>query len=119
MAKGRPGFALEAWKFGVYLLVPITASIYFNSPENQKKAADYWQYVKYPPNPSTGWKEQIELISTQKEQREAYRRQLQQLNAVQESNIGIVPSEPKEENGGNWWRWLGIPAKGNTKERPE
>jgi Pet100 len=116
MAKGRPGFMLEAWKFGVYLLVPITASIYFNSPENQKKAADYWQYVKYPPNPSTGWKEQIELVGSQQEQREAYRRQLQQLNAVTESD---PPSEPPESKGGTWWRWFGIQSKAENEERHE
>lgn len=112
MAKGKTGFYLEVWKFGVYLLIPLTASVYFNNVENQKKAADYWQYVKYPANPSTGWKEQIELISSQKEQREAYRRQLQQLNAVSEREEATSAAEEKEGNTGwKWWRWLGIRSK--------
>lgn len=43
MAKGRQGFMLEFWKFGVYLMIPVGASVYFNDPTRQKKNADYWQ----------------------------------------------------------------------------
>lgn len=111
MAKGRQGFLLEGWKFGIYLLVPITASIYYNNPENQKKSADYWQYVKYPPNPSTGWKEQIELLQSQQKQREIYRQQLQELNESSMSKPSTAGSELGEDNDtddaqGNRWRWL-------------
>jgi len=47
MAKGRQGFLLEFYKFGVYLMIPICASIYFNDPERQKRNAEYWQVTFY------------------------------------------------------------------------
>ena len=117
MAKGRQGFLLEGWKFGIYLLVPITASIYYNNPENQKKSADYWQYVKYPANPSTGWKEQIELMQSQQKQREVYRQQLQQLNDSTTTSPAAVQSNEQDnsddsnENRGRWLRWIGLGRK--------
>jgi len=43
MARGRQGFALEFWKFGVYLMIPVGASLYYNDPQRQKQNADYWQ----------------------------------------------------------------------------
>lgn len=42
MVKGRQGFYLEAWKFGVYVSLPVIASVYYANPETQKKMADYW-----------------------------------------------------------------------------
>ena len=42
MAKGRQGLYLEAWKFSVYLAVPILASVYYSDPDNQRYWADYW-----------------------------------------------------------------------------
>lgn len=131
MVKGRQGLFLEGWKFVVYLAVPITASIYFSNPENQKKSADYWQYVKYPPNPSTGWKEQIELLQSQSKQREIYRQQLQQLNSDNNNKNNdnnatttvkstvdtdaIVTDDVHNENNTNigwrWLRWIGLGPK--------
>ena len=119
MAKGRQGFLLEGWKFAIYLGIPITASIYYNNPEHQKMSADYWQYVKYPANPSTGWKEQIELMQSQQKQREAYRQQLQQLN---ESTVAPMTStanherhnpesDESDENRWRWLRWIGLGRK--------
>jgi Pet100 len=43
MAKGKQGFALEVWKFGVYLMIPVGASIYWNDPDRQKRNTEYWQ----------------------------------------------------------------------------
>jgi Pet100 len=107
MAKGRQGFLLEGWKFAIYLLIPITESMYYNNPENQKKSADYWQYVKYPANPSTGWKEQIELMQSQQKQREVYRQQLQHLNDSSTSKAVTACAEnDMEDLKGNSWRWL-------------
>jgi hypothetical protein len=120
MAKGRQGFLLEGWKFAIYLLVPITASIYYNNPENQKKSADYWQYVKYPANPSTGWKEQIELMKSQQQQREVYRQQLQQLNDSTTMQSSPDVEDDLHDNHGNdnsnanrwrWLRWIGLGPK--------
>jgi Pet100 len=113
MAKGRQGFMLEGWKFGVYLLIPITASIYYNSPINQKKAADYWQYVTYPANPSTGWKEHIETAASQHKQRQVYREQLQQLNTTTSSassrsaeETGVKPTTTSTQQERGWFRWM-------------
>ncbi len=118
MAKGKQGFFLEGWKFAVYLAIPITASMYYNNPENQRKAADYWQYIRYPANPATGWKEQIELMQSQKEQRESYRQQLQQLNGSTTStdvetgsDRDIHPSDDSAESGWRWLRWIGLGPK--------
>jgi Pet100 len=112
MAKGRQGFWLEGGKFAVYLLIPIAASVYYNSPENQKKAADYYQYIKYPSNPATGWKEVIEQAASQQEQRNAYRQQLQQLNINNSINNStkqseVAPGESLTAKKPGWWRWIG------------
>ena len=118
MAKGRQGFLLEGWKFAIYLAIPITASVYFNNPDNQRKAADYWQYIRYPANPSTGWKEQIELMRSQKEQREAYRQQLQQLNGSTTttdvesgSDRDGHTNDDSSESGWRLLRWIGLGPK--------
>jgi Pet100 len=125
MVKGRQGFMLEGWKFGVYLLVPLTASIYYNSPENQKKSADYWQYVTYPANPSTGWKDQIELLQSQKEQRRIYRQQLERLNGLDSAaehnttpitSVDTVNNTSQIKNSRSWLRWVGIGPKKDTEE---
>jgi Pet100 len=113
MAKGRQGFWLEGGKFAVYLLIPIAASVYYNSPENQKKAADYYQYIKYPSNPATGWKQVIEQAASQQEQRNAYRQQLQQLNNNSSKQSEDTPDDSYSTNIG-WWRWIGWGNKGTS-----
>lgn len=68
MVKGKPGLYLEAWKFGVYISIPIIASVYYSNPDNQRYWADYWQFIKYPENPNTNVKEKIqELIDEKKD----------------------------------------------------
>ena len=46
MVLGKAGMRLEAYKFGLYISVPILASIIFNEPEVQRKCADYFQFLK-------------------------------------------------------------------------
>jgi hypothetical protein len=116
MVKGRPGFYLEAWKFGVYISIPVFASFYFSDPETIKKQADYWKFIEYPENPNTNVKQKIQEIAKekekQKEQRLAYQRQLQELNrAAQRSSSSSSSSYDDEsdvlpENGKSWWRRL-------------
>mmetsp|Transcript_24359 Transcript_24359/g.41373 ORF Transcript_24359/g.41373 Transcript_24359/m.41373 type:complete len:104 (-) Transcript_24359:26-337(-) len=83
MVLGRQGLWLEAWKFSVYLMVPIVASVAFNDPERQKYWADYFQFLKYPANPNTNIREQfeqqLEQYEKEKEQRKVYREQLKRL----------------------------------------
>lgn len=128
MARGmRQGMMLEGWKFAVYLAIPIGASVYYNDTQNQKKAADYWQYVKYPANPATGWKEHIEAAASQREQRKVYREQLQQLNnsgsSSSSSNNSAAGASIKQEkhvpDGARtgWLRWIGLGRISSSSKR--
>jgi len=117
MAKGRAGFYLEAWKFGVYLLIPIAASWYYSDPTRQRKAADYWQYVKYPASPNVDVKRQIEDLAKQERQRKAYRDQLVELNRQAQrgsSSPSSAASEGTDSSGDEgrqrrgWLRWIGL-----------
>lgn len=112
MVHGKAGMYLEAWKFGVYLFIPLVASAYYADPENQKYWADYYQFIKYPENPNTNVKDKIEELvkqkELQKEQRQAYQDQLRQLqeaaersaNYQSENNASSVESK-------SVWRRLG------------
>jgi Pet100 len=115
MAKGRQGLMLEGWKFGVYLLVPIIASVYYSEPKRQKEAADYWQYVRYPANPNVGMKQKIEDLAAQQKQRDAYRDQMKLLaeqaakSVQKEKQQRLINSEENKTTPTNGWlRWIGL-----------
>lgn len=112
MGRGRQGFYLEAWKFGVYLLIPILSSVYFSDPKRQKAAADYWQYVKVPANPNVGLKQKIEELAKQQEQREAYREQLKMLSEqaakAEKAQQEMIASEDEPVSNRGWLRWIGL-----------
>ena len=63
MVLGKAGLRLEAWKFAVYITVPIFASVVYNEPELQRVCADYFQFMKYPANPNTNLREEFEELS--------------------------------------------------------
>ena len=44
-----PGPLLEAFKFTVYLAIPIIATIAYSDPQTMKKIIDATQFVTYPP----------------------------------------------------------------------
>mmetsp|Transcript_33740 Transcript_33740/g.96944 ORF Transcript_33740/g.96944 Transcript_33740/m.96944 type:complete len:123 (+) Transcript_33740:164-532(+) len=119
MVHGRKGMYLEAWKFAVYITIPIFASVYYSDPEKQKYYADYWQFIKYPENPNTNVKEQIQKLAEEKElqreQRMAYQQQLQRLQQAAER-----ASNPQEEESDtqtpSWWRRAGRWIVGTKKE---
>ena len=115
MAKGKQGFQLEAWKFGIYIAIPIAASWWFSDPIRQKEAADYYQYVKYPANPNTNMKEQIEKLKIQQEQHQAYREQLRELNkqANRTTQAAMEVSRGADNEGSSrgWLRWIGLGKK--------
>ena len=104
MAKGKIGFWLEGWKFGLYLLIPISASYYFDNPDTQRRIQDYWKFVQYPANPNTGMKEAIEEASRMQKQREIYQQQLKLLQ-TQSSTSNVTPDE--HQQGWRLVRWLG------------
>jgi Pet100 len=118
MAKGRPGFALEMWKFGVYLMIPVGASIYWNDPDRVKQNADYWQFIKYPPSDPDKVREEVqERIQREKkeqEQRRIYRDQLQKLqesanrSKQQPSIEQQYNSTTTTKSSHGWWNWLGF-----------
>ena len=115
MVLGRAGLRLEAQKFAVYLMIPITASIAYNEPAVQKWSADYFQFMKYPSNPKTNLKEEFEHIRKEreeeinqrdknKESRKVYLEQLKQLNAAR-SPLETTDIQTDDEKTG-WFSWL-------------
>ncbi|KAL7514245.1 hypothetical protein ACHAXN_012985 [Cyclotella atomus] len=115
MVLGRAGLRLEAQKFGIYLLIPIVASIAYNEPTVQRWSADYFQFMKYPSNPKTNLKEEFEQLQKEREQqkiqaeknkesRKVYLEQLKQLNAVRDSLDKQEQQQNEAKRG--WFSWL-------------
>ncbi|GKY98780.1 hypothetical protein MPSEU_000834200 [Mayamaea pseudoterrestris] len=118
MAKGKQGLQLEAWKFGIYIGIPIIASWWFSDPVRQRQAVEYYQYVKYPANPNTNMKEQIERLQKQQEQHQAYREQLRELNkqanrttATLQQSHEVKDDAAASEAKRGWLRWIGLGGK--------
>jgi predicted transcriptional regulator len=70
------------------------------------------QYIKYPENPNTNVKEKIQELAKEKErqreQRLAFKEQLQSLNAAAERSRRYVDDQPIEQQEGlSWWRKAG------------
>ena len=85
MVHGRQGMKLEAFKFSVYILIPVGASLTFNDPNVQRWAADYFQFLKYPANPNTNLKGEFEaLVEKTKKEKEARREYAAQMQKLQE-----------------------------------
>ena len=104
---------LEAWKFGVYLAIPISASMAFNDPRIQRVCADYFQFLKYPANPNTNLREEFEELvkkkEIEKEQRRVYAEQIRKLQeGAQENRLAIAAAKASEEEGRRrgWFSWL-------------
>jgi hypothetical protein len=108
MAKGRNGFYLEGWKFAVYLAIPLGASWYFNDPARQRESADYWAYCKYPANPNTNMKEQIEELRQKQQQRTVYRDQMMELQKQAQRSREAVNDDDDQDTGRGWLRWIGL-----------
>jgi hypothetical protein len=120
MVHGRQGMRLEAWKFGVYLIIPISASLTFNDPQIQEWAADYFQFLKYPANPNTNLKGEFEELlqkkQVEKEQRRLYAEQVQKLHdSAQASRLELAARDAADEERRKlgWFSWLRF-RRGNT-----
>ena len=118
MVKGRQGLYLEAWKFGVYISIPVIASAYFSDPKTIKEQAEYWKFIEYPENPNTNVRQKIQKLAKekeeQKEQRMEYQRQLQELQraAARSSSVNYDEDEDDSTNRSAqrrslWRRWFG------------
>ena len=120
MVHGKQGLRLEAWKFGVYLSLPIAASLVFNEPRVQRFCADYFQFLKYPANPNVNLREEFEELAKKREveneKRKAY---MQELKKMQEGaaekrrlrELAIKEESDKGKRG--WFGWLRLRRKNN------
>ena len=119
MVHGKAGLYLEAWKFGVYLALPIVASVYYSNPETQRYWADYWQFIKYPENPNIHVKEKIQKLAEEKElqreQRMAYQQQLMKLQQAAERSAQVEVDEIKTDSP-SWWRRAGQWIVGSKRD---
>lgn len=133
MVLGRKGLQLEAWKFGVYISVPILASVIFNDPDVQRICADYFQFMKYPASPNTNLREEFEELSKkralEREQRKEYAEQVRKLQesarrsregraaalALEEDEPGQQQQQRAGSNGAGWWRWLRFGRRGEAQ----
>ena len=126
---------LEAQKFAVYLLIPITASLAFNEPTVQKAAADYFQFMKYPSNPKTNLKDEFESLKKQREEeiewekrmtekrekgREEHMRQLKMVRELNARGGGVSDggfgSESSPRRG--WFGWIKAWKRGENGAVP-
>ena len=110
---------MEAWKFAVYISIPVIASVYFSDPETQKKSADYWKFIEYPESPNTNVRQKIRELAKEKSEKNAqslvYQKQLQELQrAAQRSssfnydeNCDDDDSSDVPEKGKSWWGRVG------------
>lgn len=112
MALGKTGMRLEAWKFAVYITIPIVASVYFNDPKRQQYWADYFQFLKYPSSPNTNLKHQFEVLVEQEEkqrqQRDEYAEQMRKLQESAQKSRQRREQVEKEQRKRGWLQQLGL-----------
>jgi len=112
MALGKTGMRLEAWKFCIYLGIPIVASVYFNDPKRQQYWADYFQFLKYPSSPNTNLKSQFEDLveqqEQQKQQRNEYAEQMRKLQESAQKSRERREAAAQEESKRGWLHRLGL-----------
>ena len=117
MVKGKQGLYLEAWKFGVYISIPIFASYYYSDPARVKATVEYWQYVKVPPNPNAGMKQRIEEMLLQEQKQKAYLEQIRIINEntmkaeIAQKQFEIDEINEKSSRRYGWLRWIGLGRK--------
>lgn len=113
MVHGKAGLRLEAWKFGVYLSLPIAASFVFNEPKVQRFCADYFQFLKYPANPNVNLREEFEELAKKRkienEQRQKYMDELKKIQegAAEKRRLRELALRVDEVDGRRgWFSWL-------------
>mmetsp|Transcript_2444 Transcript_2444/g.3690 ORF Transcript_2444/g.3690 Transcript_2444/m.3690 type:complete len:123 (+) Transcript_2444:191-559(+) len=116
MVHGKAGMKLEAFKFGIYLAIPISASLAFNVPYVQQVCADYFQFLRFPANPNTNLKGEFEELlkkrQQEKEQRKLYAEQLKKLHeSAQESRTNAAAQEAEGKKKWLSFSWLRLRRK--------
>lgn len=120
MVHGKSGLRLEAFKFGVYLSLPVIASFTFNEPKVQEFCADYFQFLKYPANPNTNLREQFEDLAKKKQiENEQRKKHTEELKKLHENNArkrqlreAAIAEEDTKHSG--WLRWLRFRRRQNS-----
>mmetsp|Transcript_11323 Transcript_11323/g.14787 ORF Transcript_11323/g.14787 Transcript_11323/m.14787 type:complete len:120 (-) Transcript_11323:451-810(-) len=116
MVHGRAGFKLEAAKFGLYIGLPILATISVNDPDNVRWMIDYFQYIKYPPTENVGSDEEpladkinneIRRRLKEKEAMEQYREQVKQLGTLENERNARMKTAEESSKGNGIWGWFG------------
>mmetsp|Transcript_14300 Transcript_14300/g.18042 ORF Transcript_14300/g.18042 Transcript_14300/m.18042 type:complete len:119 (+) Transcript_14300:97-453(+) len=107
MARGRNGFQIEAFKFTLYVGIPVVAAAVFNDPETVRWFVDHYKFVEYPATDNTREKLKKQLeeqIQERKEfelQRKEYAKQLAKLESLTTSTV----NEDGNDGRGSWWRF--------------
>lgn len=118
MVLGRAGLRLEGQKFLLYIMIPLGASALYNEPSVQKFSADYFQFLKYPSNPSTNLRKQYEELARKSEeervQRREYQEQLRKLQASAQESRDRERVEKEKEKAG-WFGWLRWGGRGSDR----
>jgi len=119
LAHGRTGFRIEAFKFAIYLSIPIIATQVFNNPDWTQRLVDYYKYVEYPPEDAntTQMKQDLEDLKKNLEQAKRKKmlmqRQLQSLDQMVEGTKSETTDAVKGEGevkAARWWNigsWFG------------
>lgn len=116
VGKNRGNFPIEIWKFSVYLIVPLVASIYIANPKNQKQNAEYWKFVQYPANPTTGIKDNILEMQKNQQKLEQVRQELRAMDLQNELEVQEELEQSKEWFWKRWWVRLRKNGSGNIDE---
>mmetsp|Transcript_2201 Transcript_2201/g.2488 ORF Transcript_2201/g.2488 Transcript_2201/m.2488 type:complete len:100 (+) Transcript_2201:95-394(+) len=97
---GKKG--LEAFKFGVYLTLPVLTVMFFNTPEAIKALIERKQYIVFPPEgerPMKGSKEEIaQFLGIQSENVGATRNELKVANSKTTTTFDSAPQK-------SWWKF--------------
>ena len=113
LAKGPTGFRIEAFKFMIYISIPIIASQLFNNPETTQRIVDYYKFIEYPPEDADTTEMKKDLQEMQSKLAQARMRKIlmqRQLEGLDESmsqkssDEGIFHERGgKTEKVTSWW----------------
>ncbi|KAG5188333.1 hypothetical protein JKP88DRAFT_234345 [Tribonema minus] len=107
------GYRLEAFKFSLYLIVPVVATVVYNSPENMRALLQRYKFVEYPPEgPKLPTGDEMNDMIREGEKRQTYlKEQLAQRAAAQDAgpaagqspSVAVVDSN-NTGGGKRWWQ---------------
>ena len=118
MVAGKAGgFRLEAFKFSVYIALPVTATYLCNDPERVRWMIDYFKYIKYPPSSTSQMDEpladqinrEFKRRAGNREAMTGYREQLRSLDDLEGQRKARAAGLLDEVSGNKGWlSWFGF-----------